>query len=346
MAYVTPKIYENVLPPQVLLGIEQKYLKWTQSGWVSNNTGYDYGHNQHYVLRNSKVMEIDCTDIPGYDLQYPEIADAFDCIQQIIGRRSMVRCYASKYHYGQDAYAHRDYTNQHYITKDGKKRSQTDELIKDWETVIIYLSKDWKKDYYGATLLYTDEGEIECACLPEYNRAFIFDSAQEHASSPLSRITPIDKSILVFNTMPVHQKDEGFIYLMKHSKDLPHSGKTFDRHLYNVFSILEWQLHAPADVCKAGLWHSAYGTVYDKHDTSKFTREIVRGFIGEEAEKMVHKFCSYKTNRAQKILESGDTNLMMIEFANLVDQNNNGQYNETLAKLKAGMGDDIRRNSI
>ena len=144
MAYVTPKIYENVLPPQVLLGIEQKYLKWTQSGWVSNNTNYDYGHNQHYVLRNSKVMEIDCTDIPGYDLQYPEIADAFDCIQQIIGRRSMVRCYASKYHYGQDAYAHRDWTNQHYITKDGKIAGP--KMLEHMVDTVINLAGDSKTD--------------------------------------------------------------------------------------------------------------------------------------------------------------------------------------------------------
>ena len=76
--------------------------------------------------------------------------------------------------------------------------------------------------------------------------------------------------------------------------------------------------------------------MYDKHDKSKFTRDIVRGFIGDEAEKLVHQFCSYTTDRVEHILESGNADLMMIEFANLVDQNYDGKYNEKLAKLKSG----------
>ena len=337
MPYIDPKMIDGVLPPEVLQRIHRDYFTWMQSGWKSNNRlPYEHGHNQHYILHNSKSFDLDMQDMPGYEDQHPGLADAFDTIQQIIGKRGLIRAYAKSYHYGQDAYAHRDISTNRYKTKDGKSRAELDHVIEDFETVIIYMSKDWQKDYYGSTLLYTDVGEIEAACLPKYNRAFIFDAAQEHSSSPLSRYCPINKDILVFNTMPIRQKDEGFTYLMEHSKGLPHSGKTFEQHLWNVYWNLEHGLKASRAACRAGLWHSVYGTVYDKHDKSKFTRDIVRGFIGDEAEKLVHQFCSYTTNRVEHILESGNADLMMIEFANLVDQNYDGKYNEKLAKLKSG----------
>ena len=77
MAYVTPKIYEGVLPPMVAVGVQNKYLKFTQSGWKSNTTDYDYGHNQHPIIRNSRILEIDGQDIPEFEVRFPEIADAF-----------------------------------------------------------------------------------------------------------------------------------------------------------------------------------------------------------------------------------------------------------------------------
>ena len=337
MPYSDPKMIERVLPPEVLTQIHQDYFTWLQWGWKSNGRlPYEHGHMQHYILRHSKSLDLDQQDVPGYEEQHPAVADAFDIIQQILGPRGLIRAYAKSYHYGQDAYPHTDMSNSRYVTADGKKREELNEVLEGWETVIIYMSKDWQKEYYGATILYTDDGEIDASCLPRYNRAFIFDASQEHSTSPLSRMCPINKDILVFNTMPAHQKDEGFSYLMEHSKGLPHSGKTFEQHLWNVFYNLEYGIKASPAACKAGLWHSVYGTVYDKHDKSKFTRDIVRGFIGDEAEKLVHQFCSYTSNRAEQILESGNTDLMMIEFANLVDQNYDGKYNEKLAKLKSG----------
>ena len=203
------------------------------------------------------------------------------------------------------------------------------------------MSREWNLDYYGATILYTDEGEIDASCLPKYNRMFIFDSAQLHASSSLSRMCPINKDIMVFNTMPIWQKDKGFTYLMKHTKDYPHTDKTLGEHLWNVYQYLDFNLKASPAACKAGLWHSAYGTsayIKNKGDPN-FTRDIVRGFIGEEAEDLVHQFCSFKRPRSQKILESGNKDLIMIELANVVDQNTDGKYNDTIMKLQSSLND-------
>ena len=342
MAYTDPRLVDGVFPEPVLKELKHRYFAWMQSGWKSNGKKeYDHGHNQHYALRNAKHIEVDLTDTPNFEQDHPGIADAFDIIQQIIGPRGLIRCYAKSYHYGQDAYAHSDMQDSKFVTKDGKTISQEDEPIEGFETIIVYMSKDWKIDYYGATILYTDEGEIDASCLPKYNRMFIFDSSQLHASSPLSRLCPINKDIMVFNTMPIWQKDDGFKYLMDHTKDYPHTGRSFSEHLWNVYQYLEHNLRASPAACKAGLWHSAYGTSAYKQNKGdpNFTRDIVRGFIGEEAEDLVHQFCSFKSPRTPKILESGNKDLMMIEFANLVDQNPDGKYNDSIMKLQSGWND-------
>ena len=348
MAYTNPQLVEGVFPEPVLNELRHRYFGWMQTGWKSNGTkSYDYGHNQHYILRNARHIEVNLTDTPNFEQDHPGIADAFDIIQQIIGPRGLIRCYAKSYHYGQDAYAHSDMQSAMFVTKDGKTLSQEDGPIEGFETIIVYMSKDWKMDYYGATILYTDEGEIDASCLPKYNRMFILDSAQLHASSPLSRMCPINKDIMVFNTMPIHQKDEGFTYLMEHTKDYPHTGRSFSEHLWKVYQYLESTLKASPAACKAGLWHSAYGTsTYTKNKRDpNFTRDIVRGFIGEEAEDLVHQFCSFKKPRTPKILESGNKDLMLIELANLVDQNLDGKYNDSIMKLQSSLKNEARRDT-
>ena len=107
-----------------------------------------------------------------------------------------------------------------------------------------------------------------------------------------------------------------------------------------MYQYLEHNLRASPAACKAGLWHSAYGTSAYKQNKGdpNFTRDIVRGFIGEEAEDLVHQFCSFKSPRSIKILESGNKDLMMIEFANLVDQNPDGKYNDIMIiKMKINL---------
>ena len=138
----------------------------------------------------------------------------------------------------------------------------------------------------------------------------------------------------MFNTIPSYQSDDGFNFLLKHCSDVAHSGKPFIEHLWNVFETLE-EMQVKPHVALAGLWHSAYGTVfYQKHDKSVFTRDKVKSFIGEEAEDLVYRFCELPKNRVEKIIKLNDVELAYIEVANLLDQNFNGRFNEDLAKLK------------
>lgn len=343
MRYIEPKCVDDAFHDKLLQDIKTTYLSWVQSGWKSSRNANEYGHGQHYIGRSIKHICVDLMSIPGFQQYHPHVTEVFNVIQEVIGPRKLFRVYAKSYHYGQDAYPHTDMTGSFRLGGvEGVKRSEYSELVEDFETVIIYLSKDWKNEYFGQTILYTEDGEVDAAMNVKYGRTFIFDSAQLHSSAPLSRITPINKDILVFNTMPLNQSDDGFDYLKEHTKDYPHSGKTFFEHLWNVFSTLG-AMKAPKDVCLAGFWHAAYGTAsYQKHDKSKFTRKIVRGFIGVEAEKLVHEFCSMSP-RTDPIIEGTNIQLKMIEYANLVDQNPDGVYNDKIEQLLRGITDETGR---
>lgn len=334
MEFIEPRLIDDIIHPADIEDLERSYLTWFTNGWKSDGRlPYEYGHGQHYIGRPSKNLCIDLTLLPRFKREHGQLLQVFDSIQEIIGPRGLFRCYAKSYHYGQDAYQHTDLTGS-FTMPDGTPRKEVDEKVEGFETCIIYMTKDWKSDYYGHTVLYTPDDELALSIMPKYNRMFVFDSAQKHASVPLSRMCPVNKNILVFNTIPSYQSDDGFNFLLKHCSDVTHSGKPFIEHLWNVFETLE-EMKAKPHVALAGLWHSAYGTVfYQKHDKSVFTRDKVKSFIGEEAEDLVYRFCELPKNRVEKIIELNDVELAYIEVANLLDQNFNGRFNEDLAKLK------------
>ena len=131
---------------------------------------------------------------------------------------------------------------------------------------------------------------------------------------------------------------EMFIPLVDYLKDIgcdkqKHSGgsRSLLHHLVAV-SILLSERGCSDDLCKAGLFHSIYGTEYYNFDAEKITREEIKKQIGEKSESLVYEFCSM-TNRVDTILNSDNIELKQIEFCNLLGQNTHGQYGETLSKL-------------
>ncbi|XP_050374914.1 uncharacterized protein LOC126792551 [Argentina anserina] len=71
-----------------------------------------------------------------------------------------------------------------------------------------------------------------------------------------------------------------------------HKHGTFLEHLVDIYRILKiWK--APDSVCLCGLFHSAYSNSYVNlaiFDTST-GRDVVRGHVGEAAERLIHLFC-------------------------------------------------------
>ena len=90
------------------------------------------------------------------------------------------------------------------------------------------------------------------------------------------------------------------------AREIWHKHGTFYDHLLGVWRILAaWQ--QPADVCRLGLMHSVYSNsfvrmkVFDAQQAAG--RDSVRALIGEEAERLVHLFC---TIRREELLPFGD----------------------------------------
>ena len=334
MSYLQPKLYDNVFNPDTIEDLKQKYLTWVQTGWRSNRSlEYDHGSMQHSIQAPSTRIPVDLSILPHMRTNHPSLCYVWDKIKEVlvsdIGDRGLYRVYAKQYHYGMDAYKHTDGQAKKFVNEN--KESMTGE---GFETIILYLNTEWKTDYYGQTVLYTDDDEIDMSVLPKYNRMFIFDSAQSHASTPLSRMCPIEKQVLVFNSFPKKACAPSVEYLVEHTKDIRHSqGRSFTEHLWSTYNLLVGY-KVPNYVALAGLWHAVYDTVYFKNpNKAMFPSDLVKDFIGVEAEDLVARYCGLPKPRVDAIVQLRDINLAFIEFANLWDQNPDGRQNEKLSKL-------------
>jgi uncharacterized protein DUF6817 len=74
--------------------------------------------------------------------------------------------------------------------------------------------------------------------------------------------------------------------------DQPHTGKTYIGHLLAVHRLLEDEEFGP-DVCRAGLFHSVYGTeMFQGFKLPTERRAEVRELIGERAERLAYLNCA------------------------------------------------------
>lgn len=89
------------------------------------------------------------------------------------------------------------------------------------------------------------------------------------------------------------------------TEDVPHSGeKGFLAHLIGVFRDLEgWG--CGQDVCRAGLFHSIYGTeAFRRWSLPLERRPEVRALIGERAERIAYVNCLMDRSTFDALLES------------------------------------------
>src|SRR5579872_7248067 len=74
--------------------------------------------------------------------------------------------------------------------------------------------------------------------------------------------------------------------------DQPHTGKTYIGHLLAVYRLMEKQ-GCGLDACRAGLFHSVYGTeVFQGFKLPLERRADVRAVIGERAERLAYLNCA------------------------------------------------------
>ena len=99
-----------------------------------------------------------------------------------------------------------------------------------------------------------------------------------------------------------------------------HSGRNLIEHLLGTAELLmEWE--CDKDLVLAGLCHSIYGT--DSYHTVTIDlsrRDEVRDLIGERAEELAWQFGNRKNPRIVSFIENEETDLVVIECANLIEQ--------------------------
>src|SRR4051812_20377299 len=88
-------------------------------------------------------------------------------------------------------------------------------------------------------------------------------------------------------------------------EQVPHTNKSYLAHLIAVFRSLESQSY-PQDVCRAGMFHSIYGTERFQGFTLPLERrDEVRGLIGDRAEHLAYLNCAMDRASLDRALERG-----------------------------------------
>src|SRR3954470_11048066 len=89
-------------------------------------------------------------------------------------------------------------------------------------------------------------------------------------------------------------------------EQVPHTHKSYLAHLIAVFRSLESQGY-PEDVCRAGMFHSIYGTEKFQGFTLPLERrDEVRALIGERAERLAYLNCAMDRPSFDRAVERVD----------------------------------------
>ena len=116
-------------------------------------------------------------------------------------------------------------------------------------------------------------------------------------------------------------------FILESTKAHKHNGKTFFDHLLQTSGIVEKLcqkigIKEYQYLVDAVLFHSIYGTDYYEFN-EQITREKVISLIGEQAEQLVHFFCSLPERNIQILQHKFDKRLQrdlyIIEYANLLE---------------------------
>lgn len=95
-------------------------------------------------------------------------------------------------------------------------------------------------------------------------------------------------------------------FLVGHGIDrIPHTGKFYLAHLITVYKFLE-SAGCSVDVCRAGMFHSIYGTQrFQGFKLSLRERPAIREIIGERAERLAYLNCAMDRESFDKAVSEG-----------------------------------------
>ncbi|CAB5220304.1 Oxoglutarate/iron-dependent dioxygenase [uncultured Caudovirales phage] len=294
-------------------------MKWSY-GWHSNN-GMGYAHWNSDIAKAPTANGLDISDrLSGV------VLDAWNYIRETyLQDHILLRCYANSHTYGVEGYPHTD------------SRRQFD------KTVVIYMNREWKREWGGETMVY-EGSRIEHAELPAFNRALIFNGSKWHCARGVTRICPEQRRTIMFKAVKMGVDDERDnlqrLLTTYGANKMSHKNGSLQNHLLITYDLLKASGQAPA-VCLAGGAHSVFGTnAYDKVAIDPALRNVVVDTIGLAATQLVELFGSIDRPKTLlenigadgAVLRTRDGNLIavnkvqldaliMIECANLSEQN-------------------------
>ena len=308
------QFYDNVIPVETLKAcndfIEKGVFKF---GWRSH-VDIPFGHWNLEIAKGARDSRIDVTkELPK------EFKQLWDHINQTQfgGKAYPTRCYANKYTFGTEGFIHSD----------------TD--MDDSVTALIYLTPDWKSDWYGETTFYTkDKQEIIQAITPKYGRLAVFPGCVFHAGRAVSKLCPKEKTSLIFKAILPEEdakeikdkvEDKLFKFIEESGAfDNPHKYGSLGHHLMRCFYLLR-EYNAGDVLSLAGGLHSIYGTNAYKKKTLPWNSTLVSDLFGPEVDKLARLFS--KINRPWALenpdgtLDANDLFMLRcIECVNLYDQ--------------------------
>lgn len=324
---MTVKRIDRVLPEALIERLHKKLTNQSwKYGWHSNkNTGYS--HWNHSYVQAGAENGLDMTDELDGDVR-----EAWDYIRTLYAKdHILLRCYSNAHTYGVEGYPHKD-----------SNRSVD-------KTILVYINKDWKKEWGGETVVFDNKEQIIASQLPSYNTGIMFNGDSWHCARPPSRICPELRITLMFKIAPrgadlLRDQIQNFITTMG-TKDIRHrNGKLFN-HLLRTYDILKRRGADPYTSAAGGL-HSIMGTEHFKRETLNpaFVSRI-SDLFGEETARLVHLFSRIKKTETLELalkhkitsLTTRELNridldqltvdrLCLIEAANLLDQSSLNKY--------------------
>jgi hypothetical protein len=278
--------------------------RWSY-GWYSNpKMGF-----AHWNLDFTGAIPENGLDVTK--LLQPPLFNAWNHISSMyLPKHRLIRCYTNSHTYGVEGYPHTD------SKRPGDK------------TVIVYMNKEWKKEWAGETVIFEGD-DVYQAQLPKYNRGFVFPGNKLHVSRSVSRLCPLQRITLMFKVTDEATIDktrdniqEFLISLDTHK--VIHSTKTLCGHLLNTYDILK-RANCSDTICKAGALHSIFGTnIFKQQTLTMDDKQKVIDLVGQESFDLIEQF--HKLDRPQALEDSLMTvsgeyePLYAIECANLIDQ--------------------------
>lgn len=307
-------IIDNILPVELANTIYDhcNKLQWSYN-WRSNKKLSPYYHWNSSLSTGHGYNTLDISTT----VEEPIIA-AWNYLQEKhLLNHKLIRCYANSYTYGTEGYPHKDSLREKDIT------------------TILYITKDWLREWGGETVVY-DGNNILQSSLPAFNRALMINSNMWHCARGVTRIYTGLRTVLVFKSTPNSSdqtRDRLQIFLQDlGAEKLPHNDSNLLSHLLQTYDILK-AANQPEHICLAGGLHSILGTTIYKHNClTNDNIQLLVDFAGSRAVELIKLFSTI--NRPQVLEEylCGNTKnqqfdeLCLIEAANLVQQNGLKRY--------------------